>query len=65
MEKAKVMDLLPGDRFLTPGGNILTVEKVIPAVRMDHEYLSVVTQEIYAPGDIFTAHRDRLVEIVE
>ena len=63
IHRIPVGDLKPGQRFLTPRGNTLTVKKVRPALRGNYGDVEVITLEEYVPGELFQAPRDYLVAV--
>lgn len=60
--KVAVGDLRPGMRFVTPGGNTLTVV-MVRIYWQSARGVEVVTTEPYVPGEWFVADRDYLVEV--
>lgn len=66
MSKKQVRALQPGDRFITPGGNSLTVVKVSPAWQAEMGYVEVLTREPYdRAGETFIAHGEREVNVLD
>lgn len=56
--------LVKGDKFVTLGGQTLTVVRVEPADRADYDYRQVVTEEPYDGADLFVANRRYKVRVV-
>lgn len=64
---ARVRDLRPADRFLTPGGRPLTVESVRPYPLGRYGAVEVLTVEPYIPtepGETFIADGTYPIEIL-
>lgn len=56
-------ELKQGDRFLTRGGQTLTVVEVRPAERAEYDYMEVVTEEPYIVGEYYIGRADSRVQL--